>query len=186
MRFRETALAGAYVIEIEAYTDERGFFARAWCAEEFARHGVTAMPVQASVSYSRKKGTLRGLHYQVPPSREGKLVRCTAGSIFDVIVDLRPRSPTRLQHVGVTLSAENRLSLYIPPGLAHGFQTLTADAEVTYLMTDGYAPALARGVRWDDPAFGIAWPPDDRTIAERDRNYADFEPAMLRELEGLQ
>jgi dTDP-4-dehydrorhamnose 3,5-epimerase len=185
MRFQETKLGGAYVIESERHEDERGFFARVWCVQEFAKHGLTAPPVQASVSFNRKKGTLRGLHYQVPPSREAKLVRCTAGAIYDVIVDLRPKSRTRLQHIGVTLSAENRTSLYIPAGLAHGFQTLTDRTEVVYMMTDFYAPELARGVRWDDPAFGIAWPPDERTIAERDRNYPDFTPAMLRELEGL-
>ena len=185
MRFRETRLSGAYIIEPERHEDERGFFARVWCAREFAQHGLTAPPVQASVSFNRKKGTLRGLHYQVPPSRETKLVRCTAGAICDVIVDLRPKSQTRLQHIDVTLSAENHSSLYIPPGFAHGFQTLTDDTEVVYMMTDFYAPELARGVRWDDPAFGIVWPPDERTIAQRDRDYPDFVPAMLRELEPL-
>jgi dTDP-4-dehydrorhamnose 3,5-epimerase len=185
MLFRETRLRGAYVIEPERREDERGFFARVWCAREFAEHGLTAPLAQASVSFNRKKGTLRGLHYQVPPSREAKLVRCTAGAIYDVIVDLRPKSVTLLQHIGVTLSAENHYSLYIPPGFAHGFQTLAHDAEVAYAMTDFYAPELARGVRWDDPAFGIAWPPDERTIAQRDRDYPDFAPAMLRELEAL-
>lgn len=185
MRFRETALAGAYLIETEPHTDARGFFARVWCAREFAQHGLLAPPVQSSVSFNRRKGTLRGLHYQVPPSREAKLVRCTAGAIYDVIVDLRPKSQTHLQHIGVTLSGENHSSLYIPPGLAHGFQTLADDTEVVYMMTDFYAPELARGVRWDDPAFGIVWPPDERTIAQRDLDYADFAPAMLRELEAL-
>jgi dTDP-4-dehydrorhamnose 3,5-epimerase len=185
MRFRETRLRGAYVIEAERHEDERGFFARIWCAREFAQHGLTAPPVQASVSFNRKKGTLRGLHYQAAPSREAKLVRCTGGAIYDVIVDLRPKSQTRLQYMGVVLSSENRSSLYIPPGFAHGFQTLSDNTEVAYMMTDFYAPELARGVRWDDPAFGIEWPPGERTIAQRDRDYPDFVPAMLDELEAL-
>lgn len=185
MRFRETKLRGAYVIEPERREDERGFFARVWCAREFEQHGLNAPAVQSNISFNRKKGTLRGMHYQVPPSREAKLVRCTAGAIYDVIVDLRPNSETRLQHLSVTLSAQEHRSLYIPPGFAHGFQTLTDNTEVFYMMSDFYAPELARGLRWNDPAFGIAWPEDDRIIIERDRSYPDFTPDVLRELEAL-
>jgi dTDP-4-dehydrorhamnose 3,5-epimerase len=186
MIFRSTKLDGAYVIEPERHDDKRGFFARTWCMREFEQHGLIAAMVQASVSFNRKKGTLRGLHYQAPPSREAKLVRCTAGTIYDVIVDLRPKSLTFLQHVGVTLSAENRYALYIPAGFAHGFQTLADDAEVTYMMTDFYEPRNARGVRWNDPAFGIIWPEDERVIIERDNSYPDFGPELIRELEGIQ
>jgi dTDP-4-dehydrorhamnose 3,5-epimerase len=184
MIFRDTNLDGAYVVEPERHDDRRGFFARTWCTREFEQHGLISRMVQASVSFNRKKGTLRGLHYQVPPSQEAKLVRCTAGAIYDVIVDLRPKSATFLQHIGVSLSAENHHALYIPPGFAHGFQTLVDDSEVSYMMTDFYEPQYARGVRWDDPAFGVVWPPDERVIIERDNGYPDFGPEVIRELEG--
>ena len=184
MIFRETNLEGAYLVEPERHDDRRGFFARTWCIREFEQHGLIAGMVQASVSFNRKKGTLRGLHYQVPPSQEAKLVRCTAGAIYDVIVDLRPKSATFLQHVGVTLSAQNHHALYVPPGFAHGFQTLADDTEVSYMMTDFYEPQHARGVRWDDPAFNVVWPVDERVIIERDNGYPDFGPEVIRELEG--
>jgi dTDP-4-dehydrorhamnose 3,5-epimerase len=185
MRFVATPLSRAYVIEVEPIIDNRGQFARTFCVREFEQHGLLSRMVQASISFNRKKGTLRGLHYQAPPSREGKLVRCTAGAIFDVIVDLRPESPTYLRHFAATLSAENHTSLFIPPGLAHGFQTLMDKTEVSYMMTDFYEPQYARGVRWNDPAFGIQWPEDERTILDRDNDYPDFGPQIARELEGL-
>jgi dTDP-4-dehydrorhamnose 3,5-epimerase len=172
--FRETSVAGAWIVEPERHADERGFFARTWCAAEFARHGLSPRLVQASVSYNRRRGTLRGLHYQLAPHAEAKLVRCIRGAIYDVAVDLRPESPTFRRHVAVVLDADNRLALYVPEGCAHGFQTLADDTEVLYQMSAVYAPQAARGVRWDDPAFAIPWPPADRIIAERGRRYPDF------------
>ena len=174
MKFITTPLTGLLLVEPERFSDDRGYFARTWCAEEFAAAGVGAM-VQASVSFSRTAGTLRGLHFQRPPSREGKLVRCVAGAIHDVAVDLRCDSPTFRRSYAVELTRENGLALYIPPGLAHGFLTLAADTEVQYLMTGHYRPELSDGVRWDDPAFGIKWPlPSPVVIADRDRRYPDF------------
>jgi dTDP-4-dehydrorhamnose 3,5-epimerase len=172
--FRETAVAGAWIVEPERHVDDRGFFARTWCATEFARHGLSPRLVQASVSYNPRCGTLRGLHYQVAPQAEAKLVRCTRGAIYDVAVDLRPDSPTFRQHAAVVLDADNRLALYVPEGCAHGFQTLADDTEVLYQMSAFYTPDSARGVRWDDPAFAIPWPPADRIIADRDRHFLDF------------
>ena len=183
MRFQATELAGAYLIEIEELSDRRGFFARTWCAREFQNHGLPAQMVQASLSFNEKMGTLRGLHFQAPPAQEGKLVRCIAGAIFDVIVDIRPRSKTFLKHIAVILSAENRNSLYIPPGLAHGFQTLADDTEVMYMMTDFFHSEYARGVRWNDPVFGISWPDGERIILDRDNSYPDFGPPIIAELE---
>jgi dTDP-4-dehydrorhamnose 3,5-epimerase len=174
MILRETSVAGAFIVEPEPHADERGFFARTWCAGEFAARGLAARFVQASVSYNRHRGTLRGLHYQVAPHAEAKLVRCTRGAIFDVAVDLRPDSATYRRHTAVVLDADNRLALYVPEGCAHGFQTLADDTEVLYQMSAAHAPQAARGVRWNDPAFAIPWPPADRIIAERDRRYADF------------
>jgi dTDP-4-dehydrorhamnose 3,5-epimerase len=161
-------------IEPEKRQDERGFFARTWCRDEFAEHGLDSRLVQCSVSFNAKRGTLRGLHYQAAPHAEAKLVRCTRGAIYDVAVDLRPDSPTFLRHAAAVLSADNYAMLYIPEGCAHGFQTLAEASEVVYQMSEFYRPESARGVRWDDPAFAIAWPPDQRTIAERDRQYPDF------------
>lgn len=184
MIFQETGLAGAYLIELDRLSDSRGFFARTWCEREFAQHGLPARMVQANLSFNKKKGTLRGLHYQAPPSTEGKLVRCTVGAIYDVIVDIRPKSGTFLQYMAFTLSAENRKALYIPPGFAHGFQTLADSTEVTYMMTDFHQPAYARGLRWNDPAFNIKWPEDTRTILERDNSYPDFGSHVIKEFEG--
>ncbi len=180
MIFTETALAGAFVIDAERLDDHRGFFARTWCALEFAAHGLDSRLVQCSVSFNERKGTLRGMHYQVPPAAEVKVIRCTAGAIFDVIVDLRPDSPTFARHVAVVLSAENRKMLYAPAGFAHGFQTLVDGTEVFYQMSEFHAPEHARGVRWDDPAFDIRWPDDERIIAERDRTYEDFRGAWRK------
>lgn len=174
MIFRKTSLAGALVIEPEKREDQRGFFARTYCREEFAAHGLNPEIAQCNVSFNKRKGTLRGMHYQAPPFAEAKLVRCTAGAIFDVIIDLRKSSETFLQHFAVELCASSGKMLYIPEGFAHGFQTLLDDTEVFYQMSQPYAPQCARGVRWNDPSFGIAWPPAERTIVERDRTYPDF------------
>jgi dTDP-4-dehydrorhamnose 3,5-epimerase len=172
--FTETKLAGAFVIEVERHTDERGFFARTFCQQEFEAHGLKAEVAQCNVSFNKRKGTLRGMHYQAAPFAEAKLVRCTSGSIYDVIIDLRPSSATFKQYFAVELSAENPRMLYIPEGFAHGFQTLQDDTEVFYQMTQQYSAEHARGVRWNDPAFGIEWPEGERIIIERDQNYPDF------------
>ena len=174
MTFRPTAVEGAWIVKPERHADARGFFARTWCAGEFAHHGLEHRFVQASVSYNPRRGTLRGLHYQAAPHAEAKLVRCTRGAIHDVAVDLRPESPTFRRHTAVVLDADNRLALYIPEGCAHGFQTLVDDTEVLYQMSAFYAPEAARGVRWDDPAFAIPWPAAERIIADRDQRYPDF------------
>ncbi len=177
MRFTPTPLAGAYVIDVEPAADERGLFARTWCRREFEEHGLVATVVQCGTSFNRKKGTLRGMHLQAPPHEETKLVRCTRGAVFDVVLDLRPRSPTFRRWFAAELSADDRRALYVGPGMAHGFQTLTDDAEVLYQMSEFHSPQSARGVRWDDPAFAIAWPDAaDRTMSERDRSWPDFRP----------
>jgi dTDP-4-dehydrorhamnose 3,5-epimerase len=172
--FVPTGLPAAFVVEPERREDQRGFFARTWCAREFEARGLTTRLVQCSVSFNKRKGTLRGMHYQAAPHEEAKLVRCTMGAIHDVIIDLRPASPSYKLYVAVLLTAENRRMLYVPEGFAHGFQTLVDDTEVFYQMSEFHSPAHARGVRWDDPAFAIAWPPDDRIINDRDRSYPDF------------
>jgi dTDP-4-dehydrorhamnose 3,5-epimerase len=179
MIFRETMIESVWVIEPERYEDERGFFARTWDVEEFARRGLTGRLVQCSVSYNRRRGTLRGMHYQATPHEEAKLVRCTAGSIFDVAVDLRTDSATFRRWVGTELSAENRLAMYVPEGCAHGFLTLTDASEVTYQISEFHAPDAARGVRWNDPAFEIDWPADVLVVNERDRSYPDFAPEAV-------
>jgi len=176
MIFRETELAGAFVIEPERIEDQRGFFARTWCEREFREHGLNPRLVQCNVSFNRRTGTLRGMHFQAAPREEAKLVRCTMGAIYDVVVDLRPDSDTFRKWIAVELTAENRTMVYVPEGFAHGFQTLAEDTEVFYQMSETYAPELARGVRWDDPALGIEWPAAaDRTLSDRDATYADFE-----------
>jgi dTDP-4-dehydrorhamnose 3,5-epimerase len=172
--FTETAFNGVFIIEPERREDERGFFARTWCVREFEGHGLNPRVVQCNVSYNKKKGTLRGMHFQVAPHEEAKLVRCTMGTIHDVIIDLRPTSPTYAKHIAVVLSAQNRRMLFIPEGFAHGFQTLEDHTEVFYQMSEMYAPECARGVRWNDPAFGIQWPDDARIISEGDQRYPDF------------
>jgi len=177
MRFQKTPLPGAWLIELDLLGDERGWFARTFDADEFQRRGMNPAVVQCSASFNERRGTLRGLHYQAEPHGDSKLVRCVRGAIFDVAVDLRAESSTFRRWHGVELSASNRLAFYIPAGLAHGFQTLTDDAEVLYQMGDPYVPDAARGVRFDDPAFGVRWPAVDgeRIVSERDRSYADFE-----------
>ncbi len=184
MRFESLAIDGAALVRIEPHPDPRGFFARTFCVDEFAGAGVPTAVVQASVSFNERAGTVRGMHFQWPPSREGKLVRCLRGRLYDVLLDLRPQSPSYLQHVGVTLDEDNRDAVFIPPGIAHGFQTLLQRTEVWYQMTDRYAPALAAGVRWNDPAFSIRWPMPQSMISERDARYPDFDrESFERELE---
>ncbi len=176
MKFEALAVHGAFVVGIERNVDERGFFARTFCVQEFADAGLPANVVQASVSFNERRGTVRGMHFQWPQSRECKLVRCVKGSLFDVLLDLRPDSPTYLRHASVRLDEDNHDAVFIPHGIAHGFQTLADATEVSYQMTDTYAPALAAGVRWNDPRFGIEWPiTQGIVISERDANYADFD-----------
>jgi dTDP-4-dehydrorhamnose 3,5-epimerase len=179
MIFTESPLSGAFVVELERLRDERGFFARSYCAEEFAARGLGPELRQCSVSYNARKGTLRGLHYQEAPHEEHKLVRCTAGAVFDVMVDIRPRSPTYRQWFGAELTFDNRVSLFIPPGFAHGFVTLTDHAEVYYMISVAHAPQSSRGVRWNDPAFAIAWPVLPAVISARDAAYPLLEPGGL-------
>ena len=174
MIFNETELKGAYIIEIEKLTDQRGFFARSWCQNEFKDHGLTTRLVQANVSYNKKTGTLRGMHYQLSPYEETKLVRCTRGSIYDVIIDLRQDSLTYTQWIGVELTAENYNMLYVPKNFAHGFITLEDNTEITYQVSQFYTPGSERGIRWDDPAFGIDWPMKVKVISDKDKNWPDY------------
>ncbi len=174
MNFSETNLSGAFLIEPAQFYDERGSFGVLWSEEEFRTRGMNAHVVQYNCSYNKRKGTLRGMHFQIKPHEEAKLVRCTAGAIYDVIVDLRRDSPTFCKWLGVELSANNRQLLYVPEGFAHGYQTLADGSEVSYLISESYHPESARGVRWDDPAFGIEWPEQVTVIAERDASYPDF------------
>ena len=172
----ETKLKGAFIIEPEKLEDERGFFARTWCRREFAAHGLNPELTQCSISFNRRHGTLRGMHYQTDPYDETKLVRCTRGSIYDVIIDLRPGSPTFAQWVAIELNADNLRMLYIPEKFANGFQTLEDNTEIFYQISEFHAPEYARGVRWNDPALSIWWPPAERIISERDQKYPDFLP----------
>lgn len=175
MIFRAAKLPGAYLIEPDMRADERGFFARTFCQSEFKEHGLNPLVAQCSISFNRRQGTLRGMHFQAAPYAETKLVRCTSGAIFDVIIDLRPESPSFRHHEAFKLTAENRKMVYVPEGFAHGFQTLVDDTEVFYQMSQVYVTRYARGVRWNDPAFGIEWPSADRIILERDQRYPDFQ-----------
>lgn len=186
MRFNPTAVAGVFVVEPERQADERGFFARTWCAEEFARQGLEARLAQCSVAFNPRRGTLRGLHYQAPPWTEAKLVRCTRGAIFDVAVDLRPDSPTFRAWAGVELTPEEGRALYVPPGCAHGLLTLADASEVFYQISAPHRPEAARGVRWNDPFFAVDWPGRVELIAARDRDYPDVDAAQLAELRGLE
>jgi dTDP-4-dehydrorhamnose 3,5-epimerase len=171
----ETAIPGAFLIRPEAHRDGRGAFARTWCEREAAAHGLNPHVAQSNISYTARMGTLRGLHYQVPPWAEAKLVRCTRGAIHDVIVDLRPNSSMYLQHTAVVLTAESWEALYIPEGFAHGFQTLADGTEVVYQMSQAYAPDFERGIRWNDPQFGIRWPLPVHGLSARDQAFPDFE-----------
>jgi dTDP-4-dehydrorhamnose 3,5-epimerase len=175
MVFKKTKLAGVYEIGLERNSDERGFFARAWCRKEFESQGLNPGLVQSSVSFNARAGTLRGLHYQAAPYPEAKLVRCTSGAIYDVVVDLRPDSPTFTQWVGIDLTSAERNMVYVPEGCAHGFLTREDQTEVFYQMSEFYHADLARGVRWNDPAFGIEWPLEPRLMSARDGDYPDFE-----------
>jgi dTDP-4-dehydrorhamnose 3,5-epimerase len=176
MRFEALSIHQAFLVRIEPRADIRGFFARTFCVREFAEAGLPTAVVQASTSFSGTRGTVRGMHFQWPPSREGKLVRCLRGSLFDVLLDLRPDSPTYLRHVSVALNEDNRDAVFIPHGVAHGFQTLSDSTEVLYQMTDAYAAGLAAGFRWDDQSFDIEWPlSSDVVISERDARYPDFD-----------
>ena len=177
MIFKETKLQGAFRIEPERFDDHRGFLARSFSRLEFEAHGLNPRMVECNISFNKRRGTVRGMHFQAAPHAQAKLLRCTAGAIYDVIIDLRPGSATHSQWVGTELTAENRLMLYVPEGFAHGYQTLKDETEVLYQVTDYYAPQSAGGVRWNDPAFGIAWPETERVIInERDRAYPDFRP----------
>ena len=176
MRFDETPLPGALVVELEPNRDFRGYFARTWCAREFADAELPGTFVQASISHNEKRGTLRGMHMQLPPSREGKFVRCTRGRFNDVIIDLRPDSGSYLRHFGLELTADAQQALYIPPMILHGFQTLDDNTDVFYQMTDFYSPGLGFGARWNDPAFGIRWPIEEELVMiERDASYPSFD-----------
>jgi dTDP-4-dehydrorhamnose 3,5-epimerase len=174
MRFMDTSLPGAFIVDIEAHADARGFFARTWCRDEFARHGIDTALEQCNISFNKRRGTLRGMHYQAAPYGEAKLVRCTRGRIYDVLVDLRPESPAFRHWIAVELSAENRRMVYAPAGVAHGFQTLEDDCELFYQMSVAYHPDATRGVRWNDAAFGIEWPFDAPILSVRDRLFPDF------------
>jgi dTDP-4-dehydrorhamnose 3,5-epimerase len=177
--FTPTRLGGAFVVDLEPRADERGFFARTFCEREFAAHGLPSRFLQTSLSRNDREGTLRGMHFQVAPYREAKLVRAVTGKIYDVIVDLRPGSPTHLEWIAVELSAENGRALFVPEGFAHGFLTLTDATDVFYYMTEFYRPDGARGFRFDDPRFGIKWPMAPKVIAARDAEYPDYDPAAV-------
>lgn len=179
MKFLPTPLAGAYIVELAPIEDERGFFARSFCQDEFRQHGLDPAVAQCNVSFNRRRGTLRGLHYQAAPRAEAKLVRCTRGAIWDVIVDLRKGVPTARRWHAEELTADNRRALYIPAGFAHGFQTLVDDSEVLYQMSEFYHPESARGVRWDDPTLAIRWPLADPVMSPRDRAFPAFDAGML-------
>ena len=174
MKFIETPLKGAYIIEIEPMKDARGSFARSWCKREFEEHGLNPKIVQCNISFNKKRGTLRGMHFQIEPFAEAKLVRCTRGTIYDVIIDLRVTSPTFRQWFAVELSERGQKMLYMPECFAHGFQTLEDNTEVFYQMSEYYYPEYARGIRWNDPHLSIKWPGDERIISKKDQQYPDF------------
>jgi dTDP-4-dehydrorhamnose 3,5-epimerase len=174
MIFTATKLKGAYVVELEKKSDNRGFFARAWCQKEFESHGLVSQFVQSNVSWNEKKGTLRGMHRQAPPYGEAKLIRCTRGAIYDVILDVRRDSETFGQWVGVELTEENHRSLFVPAGFAVGFQTLEDNSEILYFMSEFYAPGAEEGIRYNDPAFAIAWPGAVTVISEKDKTWPDY------------
>jgi len=184
MILTETKLKGAYIIDVKRLEDERGFFGRSFCQKEFEAHGLSAHVRQANVSYNKKKGTLRGMHMQLAPHEESKLVRCTRGAIYDVIIDMRPDSATYKQWIGVELTADNYRMLFVPEGFAHGFITLADNTDVTYQVTAFYTPGAERGIRWNDPAFNIEWPIAPVVISEKDQAHADFEEASLEAAKG--
>jgi dTDP-4-dehydrorhamnose 3,5-epimerase len=187
MIFHETPLPGSRLVDLNPLGDARGFFARVFCAEEFAAQGLETSFVQANASWSAEKGTLRGMHYQLPAASEVKLVRCVRGTVWDVILDLRPDSATYGKSFGAELTADNRRAMYVPRGFAHGFQTLVSDCELFYLVSAAYAKSGERGVRWNDPRFGIAWPMTPTEISDKDRSWPDFDPTFhgIELLRGL-
>lgn len=176
MIFHETKLAGAFIVELDRKEDHRGFFARSFCHDEFSRHGIEFTPVQANISHSNAKGTLRGMHYQGPPVSETKFIRCIRGAVWDVIIDMRPDSPTYLEHIGIELSAENGRAIFVPDLFAHGNQALTDDAELLYMMGGPYTPGYERGVRFDDPVVGIEWPLPVTVIDNKDQAWTPIAP----------
>lgn len=177
MIFTETKLKGAFIVELEKFEDERGFFALSWSEEAFGARGLDSSLVECNVSFNKKKGTLRGMHYQASPHGQAKLVRCTRGAIYDVIIDLRTASPTFKNWASVELTANNHRALYVPTDFAHGFQALEDDSEILYQMSSPYVPGSGRGIRWNDPAFGVEWPLEVAVINGRDSSYDDFNPA---------
>ncbi len=182
MRFEPTILSGAFVVTLDIKEDDRGFFARTFCQKEFADHGLKSLVAQCNLSFNHKAGTLRGMHFQVPPAAETKLVRCTRGAVYDVIVDLRPDSPTYLRHVGVELSEHNRTALYVPELFAHGYLTLTDAAEVAYQVGEMYTPGYERGIRYDDPALGIEWVREVTVVSQKDASWPALEQAASKVL----
>jgi len=177
MIFLETKLKGALIIEPERLEDQRGFFARVWCQKEFEAYGLNPTVAQINISFNKNRGTIRGLHYQTAPNEEEKLIRCTKGAIYDVIIDLRPDSTTYMDWIGVELTADNRKMLYVPEAFAHGYQSLTDDTEIFYPVSQFYSPEYAQGVRWNDPIFGIMWPEaGNLVISEQDKNWPDYSP----------
>lgn len=186
MLFTPTTLPDAYLVDLKRLEDERGFFARSWCAREAKELGIDPNIVQCNVSFNKTKGTLRGMHLQLPPFAESKLVRTTRGAIYDVIIDLRPASPTFKRWFGVELTADNRRALFVPKGFAHGFQILEDNTEIFYQMSEYYSPEHARGVRWNDPAFGIDWPLEVTEMSPKDRILLDFDPVEFATLSHLQ
>ena len=179
MQFTETKLKGSFIIDLDERKDHRGFFARTFCAEECAEHGLKSTVLQCNLSFNYKKGTLRGMHYQIAPATETKLIRCTQGAIYDVIIDMRPESPTYLSHIGVELTAENRRALYVPEMFAHGYQALTDGAEVLYQVSEFYTPGYERGLRYNDPAFDIEWPLPVSEISQKDAAWPLFESILV-------
>jgi dTDP-4-dehydrorhamnose 3,5-epimerase len=179
MRFIETELQGAYIIELERREDERGFFARAFCQKEFAQHGLKPVIAQANVASNRRKGTLRGMHFQYPPAAETKLVRCTRGAILDIIVDLRPESRTYLRHIAVELSAENQRALYVPERFAHGYQALEDNTDTSYQVGEFYTPNAEGGLRYDDPRLGLSWPLPVSVMSDKDKVYKSLDEVEL-------
>ncbi len=175
MIFSETKLKGAFIVDIEPIEDARGFFARSWCQEEFKRHALNPRLEQCNISFNKKNGTLRGMHFQLSPHQEAKLVRCTKGNIYDVIIDMRLESETFREWIGIELSADNRRMLYVPEGFAHGYQTMEDDSEIFYQVSESYHPESERGVRWDDPLIGIAWPMAQPLISDKDRSWPRLE-----------
>jgi dTDP-4-dehydrorhamnose 3,5-epimerase len=181
MQFEDTAIAGVKLVRLQPFTDERGFFARGWCRKEFEAHGLSGEVAQANISFNRSKHTLRGFHYQLAPHQEDKFLRCTRGAVHDVVIDLRPHSPTFKEHISVALTGLNYAMLLVPKGCANAFLTMEDDTEVTYLVSQFYVPGAERGIRWNDPSFGISWPVEPKVISAKDSNWPDFaeEPEFM-------